>query len=58
VNRDEAEAAKSFRNLDHVQIMEVGEMNAYDVLVNDWIIFTTGTLPQPKPADTDEGTEA
>jgi large subunit ribosomal protein L4 len=41
---DEA-AAKSFRNLPQVQLCEVGELNAYDVLCNDWIVFTRATLP-------------
>jgi large subunit ribosomal protein L4 len=41
---DEA-AARSFRNLPDVQLCEVGELNAYDVLCNDWIVFTRATLP-------------
>jgi large subunit ribosomal protein L4 len=41
---DEA-AAKSFRNLPAVQLCEVAELNAYDVLCNDWIVFTRATLP-------------
>ena len=36
---------QSFRNLPEVQLIEIGELNAYDVLCNDWIVFTTGTLP-------------
>jgi len=46
VLRTEDEATwKSFRNLsDRVQIIVVGELNAYDVLVNDWIVFTSATL--------------
>ncbi|MGD9793940.1 MAG: 50S ribosomal protein L4 [Acidimicrobiia bacterium] len=38
-------AAKSFRNLPDAQIIKVGELNAYDVLVNDWVLFGTDTLP-------------
>jgi large subunit ribosomal protein L4 len=38
-------AWKSFRNLPHVHLLEVGELNAYDVLCNDWVVFTTETLP-------------
>ena len=37
----------SFRNLPEVQLIEVGELNAYDVLCNDWIVFTKATLPGP-----------
>lgn len=38
-------AAKSFRNLPDVQIIEARELNAYDVLVNDYVVFTKATLP-------------
>jgi large subunit ribosomal protein L4 len=38
-------AWKSFRNLgDRVQIILPEELNAYDVLVNDWLVFTSATL--------------
>ena len=46
-------AWKSFRNLQNIQLIEVGELNAYDVLCNDWVVFTTETLPAaPATADT------
>ncbi len=38
-------AARSFSNLQHVQLIETCELNAYDVLVNDVVIFTQGTVP-------------
>jgi large subunit ribosomal protein L4 len=38
-------ADRSFGNLPEVQTMVVGELNAYDILVNDWVVFTDGTLP-------------
>ncbi len=43
---DDVNAARSFRNLPGVQIIEARELNAYDVLVNDYVVFTTETLPQ------------
>jgi large subunit ribosomal protein L4 len=46
-------ADRSFGNLPEVQTMMVGELNAYDILVNDWVVFTDQTLPgqsQPGPA--------
>jgi large subunit ribosomal protein L4 len=46
-NADEA-AAKSFRNIPEVQIISVGELNAYDVLCNDWVVFTSASLPVQK----------
>ena len=50
LTRDDEEAYKSFRNLGQVQLMLVGELNAYDVLCNDWIVFTSETLPGGGPA--------
>jgi large subunit ribosomal protein L4 len=41
----DAAAAKSFRNLPEVQVLQARELNAYDVLVNDWVVFTQATLP-------------
>ena len=46
-NADET-AAKSFRNIPEVQIISVGELNAYDVLCNDWLVFTSASLPTQK----------
>lgn len=50
-------AWKSFRNLAEVHTISAGELNAYDVLVSDWVIFTEATLPSaeaPAPAAADE----
>ncbi len=45
LDRTEAVVWKSFRNLgERVQIILPEELNAYDVLVNDWIVFSTATL--------------
>jgi large subunit ribosomal protein L4 len=38
-------AYKAFRNLPLIQVILTGELNAYDVLCNDWIVFTSQTLP-------------
>ena len=38
-------AAMSFRNIPEVQLIAVQELNAYDVLCNDHILFTSATLP-------------
>jgi large subunit ribosomal protein L4 len=38
-------AWKSFRNLPEVQLLSATELNAYDILCNDWIVFTTDTVP-------------
>jgi large subunit ribosomal protein L4 len=53
LTRDEADVAtwKSLRNLGHVHVLTVNELNAYDVLVSDWVIFTKGSLPSVQRAD-------
>jgi large subunit ribosomal protein L4 len=38
-------AWKSFRNLPEVHVLHARELNAYDILVADWVIFTKATLP-------------
>lgn len=45
LGRDEAVAARSFRNLANVQVIASSELNAYDVLVNDFVVFSQATLP-------------
>jgi large subunit ribosomal protein L4 len=50
---DDDGARRSFRNLPDVQLIKVSELNAYDILVNDWIVFTTATLPGPRPTGDD-----
>jgi large subunit ribosomal protein L4 len=45
LDRDDDVAWRSFRNLgERVQIILPDELNAYDVLVNDWLVFTRATL--------------
>ena len=45
LDRSEEAAWKSFRNLgERVQIILPDELNAYDVLVNDSIVFSRATL--------------
>jgi large subunit ribosomal protein L4 len=36
---------RSFRNLPDIHLLKASELNAYDILVNDWIVFTEATLP-------------
>lgn len=38
-------ARKSFRNLPEVHTLVAGELNAYDVLCSDWVVFTQDTVP-------------
>jgi large subunit ribosomal protein L4 len=50
----ELDTWKSFRNLTDVHVLLAGELNAYDVLCSDWVIFTQATLPTSTPAEIDE----
>jgi len=45
VDSFQSPAALSFRNLPEVQLIKAGELNAYDILCNDWIVFEQGLLP-------------
>jgi large subunit ribosomal protein L4 len=45
IGRDDANAALSFRNLTQVQVISPGELNTYDVLCNDWIVFSKDVVP-------------
>ncbi len=58
LSNDDVNAALSFRNLPEVQLLLVGELNAYDVLCNDWIVFTKQTLPAAAAPKANESAEA
>jgi large subunit ribosomal protein L4 len=45
VEADDDATIRSFRNLQNVHVLRVGELNAYDVLCSDWMVFTRSTLP-------------
>ncbi|MFM8993434.1 MAG: 50S ribosomal protein L4 [Actinomycetota bacterium] len=38
--------SKSFRNLADVHVVLTSELNAYDVLVSDWVVFSQDSLPK------------
>ncbi|MEJ7844274.1 MAG: 50S ribosomal protein L4 [Acidimicrobiales bacterium] len=44
-------AWKSFRNVPEVHPVLARELNAYDVLVSDYVVFTRATLPTSAPAE-------
>jgi len=50
VDRDDENTIKSFLNLQEVQLIERGELNAYDILCNEWLVFTKDLLPVAPPA--------
>ena len=50
VGPNDANVEKSFRNLHDAQVISQAELNAYDVLCNDWVVFTKDSLPAQKDA--------
>jgi large subunit ribosomal protein L4 len=44
LDRTEVSTWKSFRNLARIQIVLPEELNPYDILVNDWLVFSQATL--------------
>ena len=55
VRRDEINTIRSFRNIPNVQLIEVGELNAYDILCNDTVVFSQATLPNSSAAGSKDG---
>lgn len=45
LDRTDDVAARSFRNLPQVDVLDPSQLNAYDVLCSDWVVFTRSTLP-------------
>jgi len=59
LGEEDAAADRSFANLPEVHTLLASELNAYDVLRSDWVVFTDGTLPGAEPRSTlDEDDEA
>jgi large subunit ribosomal protein L4 len=60
LTRDDEAVWKSLRNLPDVHVLTTDQLNAYDVLVSDWVVFTKDSVPQPKGEKTEtvEGQES
>jgi large subunit ribosomal protein L4 len=54
LGEDDAVAERSFGNLQEIQTVPAAELSAYDVLRNDWVVFTDETLPSTGPANDQE----
>jgi large subunit ribosomal protein L4 len=50
IDTNDVNTVKSFMNLPNVQLIETRELNAYDVLCADYVVFSTQTLPGAEPA--------
>jgi large subunit ribosomal protein L4 len=53
LSRDDEAVWKSLRNLPDVHVLTTDQLNAYDVLVSDYVVFTKDSLPQPKGEPTE-----
>jgi large subunit ribosomal protein L4 len=51
IGREDGTAFHAFRNLATIQTIDAAEVNAYDVLNNDWVVFTDATLPTAKESN-------
>jgi large subunit ribosomal protein L4 len=60
LGEDDDVAWRSFRNLGDVHCVYARELNAYDVLVADFVVFTRETLPGAAPSEepSDEPSES
>ncbi|HEX2064464.1 MAG TPA: 50S ribosomal protein L4 [Acidimicrobiales bacterium] len=56
LGNDDHVAYRSFRNLPDVHPIPAGELNAYDVLCSDWVVFTSSTLPTSTPPSSSAST--
>jgi large subunit ribosomal protein L4 len=45
LSADDAVAERSFGNLPDVTLVEAAQLTAYEVMANDWIVFTNDTIP-------------
>jgi len=50
LTRDDVVARKSFRNIPSVHVLEAAELNTYDILVSDYVVFTKNTVPKAEAA--------
>jgi large subunit ribosomal protein L4 len=64
VTHEDHTASLSFRNLPEVHVLVAGELNAYDVLCSDYLLFTRASLPgaavvaaEPVPVTSDEAAD-
>ena len=51
VDTQDSNTHKSFRNLDHVNVLSADQLNVFDILVNDSVVFTKSSLPSIEVKD-------
>ncbi|MBB32685.1 MAG: 50S ribosomal protein L4 [Acidimicrobiaceae bacterium] len=58
INADDANTQKSFRNLEDVHVLPIGQLNVFDILVSDFVIFTKDNLPTISQSKSENDEEA
>ena len=51
VDTQDSNTHKSFRNLDYVNVLSADQLNVFDILVNDSVVFTKSSLPSIEVKD-------
>ena len=58
INADDANTQKSFRNLEDIHVLPIGQLNVFDILVSDFVIFTKDNLPTISQSKSENDEEA
>ncbi len=53
VDRDDETTIRSFRNLPQVHVLAADQLNAYDILVSDYVVFSRDAVPGADAESTD-----
>ena len=54
VDTQDSNTHKSFRNLGHVNVLSADQLNVFDILVSDSVVFTKSSLPSIEVEDVSE----
>lgn len=54
VDRDDETTIRSFRNLPQVHVLAADQLNAYDILVSDYVVFSRDAVPSAENTGSEE----
>ncbi len=57
VDRNDETTIRSFRNLPQVHVLAADQLNAYDILVSDYVVFSRDAVPGADAAESTESEE-
>lgn len=58
VDRDDEATIRSFRNLPGVKLLAADQLNAFDILVSDYVVFSRATVPGGQTVPAGVGAES